>query len=146
MSPDLVAIAHAFPTVALVGLIWFVQVVHYPLFALVGERDYARYAAAHVRRTTWVVAPLMLTEFGCAVALALSPPAPELAWLTTTGFVLLVVVWVSTALLQVPCHRRLERELDREVVARLVATNWIRTLAWTARGVIALVIVLLVDR
>jgi hypothetical protein len=48
------------------------------------------------------------------------------------------VIWLSTALLQVPLHNLLARGLDREAVARLVQTNWIRTAAWSARAVVSL--------
>ena len=56
-------------TLALVGLIWFVQVVHYPLFAKVGSSSFADYEQSHQRRTTLVVAPLMLVEAATAIAL-----------------------------------------------------------------------------
>ena len=51
------------------GLIWFVQVVHYPLFAKVSG-TYPAYQAEHMARTTWVVAVPMLVELGAGVLLA----------------------------------------------------------------------------
>jgi hypothetical protein len=48
------------------------------------------------------------------------------------------VIWASTALWQVPAHRRLEHGFDPRVHGRLVSTNWVRTAAWSARGVVAL--------
>jgi hypothetical protein len=138
----IVAAVHAFATLSMTGLIWFVQVVHYPLFGAVGEREFVGYAAAHVRRTTAVVAPLMLAEAATAAWLALRPPSPGAVWATTAGFLLLLVAWISTALLQVPCHRRLERGPDRAAVDRLVASNWIRTSAWTVRAVLAIVLLI----
>jgi hypothetical protein len=136
-----IVIAHAFATIALAGLIWFVQVVHYPLMARVGSEEFSAYASEHVRRTTLVVAPLMLAELAAASWLALWPPVPQVIWATTVGFLLLIVVWLSTAVLQVPCHRQLERGLDPLRVRRLVTTNWVRTLAWTARAASALYLV-----
>lgn len=136
-----IVMLHAFASVALTGLIWFVQVVHYPLFAAVGESEFARYEALHVRRTGYVVMPLMLTELVTAAWLAYRPPAPDSAWATFTGLALLTAVWLSTAFGQVPCHRRLESGFDAATVGRLVATNWLRTVAWTARAVLALYLV-----
>ena len=49
-------------TLFMTGLIWFVQIVHYPLMGTVPQGEFRRYALAHQRQTTWVVAPLMLTE------------------------------------------------------------------------------------
>jgi hypothetical protein len=37
-------------------------------------------------------------------------------------------------------HRRLERGFDADAHRRLVLGNWVRTVAWTARGVILLLI------
>ena len=53
---------HMFSTLAMVGLIWFVQVVHYPLFSSVGQSPFPEYERLHQKRTTLVVAPLMLIE------------------------------------------------------------------------------------
>lgn len=131
---------HAAATWLLVGLIWFVQVVHYPMLARLGPDGFDEHALFHVRRTSLVVAPAMLAEAGCASWLALAPPSPAAVAPTAVGFALLLAVWLSTALLQVPCHRRLERGYDLAAARRLVGSNWIRTLAWTARGAIALLL------
>jgi sterol desaturase/sphingolipid hydroxylase (fatty acid hydroxylase superfamily) len=69
-------VANLAATWFMVGLIWFVQVVHYPLFAAVPAGEpFAAYHRQHVRRTTWVVAPVMLVELVTAVALLLARPA-----------------------------------------------------------------------
>ena len=47
-------------------------------------------------------------------------------------------VHLSTITLQVPAHGRLEHGWDPVVANRLVRTNWIRTIGWTIRGVLAL--------
>lgn len=72
-------LAHAASTLAMTGVIWFVQVVHYPLFAAVGRKGFAAFEASHRRLTTWVVAPLMLVELVCAAWLALCPAAAAAA-------------------------------------------------------------------
>lgn len=122
----------------MVGLIWFVQVVHYPLLARVGRGGFAGYEASHVRRTTWVVAPPMLVEAVLAVVLAVRPPVgvPKVAaWV---AFGLLGIIWLSTAFLQVPMHRRLAAGFDDDAHRRLVSLNWIRTTAWSVRGLLVL--------
>ncbi|MEM7204283.1 MAG: hypothetical protein AAF628_28750 [Planctomycetota bacterium] len=130
-------VVHGVATTALTGLIWFVQVVHYPLFANVGNREFPAYAEQHVRRTTMVAAPLMLVEAATAAWLTIAPPTPAVAPLTWVGFALLLVIWISTAALQVPCHGRLARGFDPKIAGRLVRTNWVRTIAWTARCALA---------
>lgn len=131
---------HAAATLALVGLIWTIQIVHYPLMADVGEDAFAGYHARHERAITWIVAPLMLTELVTSAWLVLASPVPLDALLTGAGLVLVLIVWGMTAFVAVPLHARLGRGFDAAVHERLVRTNWVRTLAWSARGVLALVL------
>ena len=131
-------LAHAGSTLAMAGVIWFVQVVHYPLFAAVGAEGFAAYEAAHRRLTTRVVAPLMLVELAAAIGLLVRPPAAVPAWAAWVGLALLAVVWGSTFAVQVPLHERLSRGFDAAVHRRLVRGNWVRTMAWTVRAGLAL--------
>ncbi len=129
---------HAAATLFMTGLIWLVQVVHYPLFALVGTESFVAYAQAHQRRITPVVVPVMLLEVVTAIALVALLPAgrPRIAaWI---GLGLLAAIWLSTAFLQVPLHRRLLGGYDDATIARLVRGNWLRTFAWTLRAVLAI--------
>jgi hypothetical protein len=122
-----VLLSHLAATLFMVGAVWFVQVVHYPLMA--GQS--AAYAREHGRRTGWVLGPVMLVELGTACLLAWAVPAgPSLV-----GLALLLVIWASTFCVQVPCHNKLVVEHDAAVHRRLVATNWLRTLLWSVRGV-----------
>ena len=134
----LVLLLNAASTLYLVGLNWLVQWVHYPLFAGVGEKEFAAYERAHVARITPVVAPAMLIEAKTALVLALFPPAaiaPLLSWL---GLAAVVAIWLSTFLLQVPQHEELRSGFDARSHDRLVRTNWIRTILWSLRGALVL--------
>jgi hypothetical protein len=44
---------------------------------------------------------------------------------------------VVTLAASVPAHRDLGHGFDPAVHARLLATNWVRTLAWSAQGAVA---------
>jgi hypothetical protein len=146
---ETILVVHAAATLFLTGLIWFVQVVHYPLFERVGRDVFAEYERLHAQWTLRVVAPAMLAEGICAVVIVmksgsarpllpfLSAPEPDRGW-AMAGLGLLAAIWVSTFALQVPCHRRLAEGFDAETARRLVRTNWIRTVAWTARAWVAL--------
>ena len=125
-----VLIANAVATWFMAGLIWFVQVVHYPMFAYVGPEAFAAYHARHTTRTLWVVIGPMVVELLTAAALAWLHPA---AW-TWAGLALVVVIWLSTAAVQVPRHGRLSKAFDAAVVRSLSRTNWVRTVAWSLRA------------
>ena len=73
-----------------------------------------------------------------AALLKYSNGSTSLAWL---GFGLLIVIWISTATLSVPAHDALKAGFSAGTWQKLVSTNWIRTAAWSARGVIVMVII-----
>ncbi len=132
---ETLVVVHASATWFMTGLAWFVQAVHYPLLELVGQERWVEYERRHVRRTSWIVAPVMTIEALVASLLVLAPALPR--GLTVTGLVLLSVVWASTFLLQVPLHERLERGFLADAHRRLVISSWIRTFAWSLRAGVA---------
>lgn len=129
---------HLFATLFMTGLIWFVQVVHYPLFASVPESGFAEYEQRHRYLTTWVVAPPMLVEGLTAVLLLVFLPAGRRSWKLRAGLLLLAVIWLSTAFIQVPLHEQLSEEFQLSQHQNLIASNWIRVVAWSLRGLLAL--------
>ncbi|GAB5558847.1 MAG: hypothetical protein SynsKO_04940 [Synoicihabitans sp.] len=122
-------------TWALVGLIWTVQIVIYPQLATMRPDGFAEWHRAYTHRMGWVVGPLMLAEMGLATLWVLVAPGSTAAWM---GLSLVGVNALSTIALQVPIHRKLSRGWRAETIATLVATNWIRTAAWSIRGLILL--------
>ena len=133
------AYCHLVATVFMVGLIWFVQVVHYPLFDRISGDASIQYAAEHQRRTAWVVGLPMLVEGITTLWLFFDPINGRL--LPLLGGLVLLKIHLSTIFLQVPLHKKLSQGYEREVVRKLVATNWIRTIGWTIRAAIAVAIV-----
>ena len=132
---------HLIATVFMAGLITFVQVVHYPLMAKVGDHTWVAYEQAHTVRTGWVVIPPMLAELGSAVWIFASANGDQVQGLALAGLVLLALIWISTAVFQAPAHGRLVLGFDGEVHRRLVRSNWIRTAAWLGRVPIAVTMI-----
>ena len=137
-----ILILHFAVTWAMVGLIWLVQVVNYPLFAEVPASRFQRYEKRHVQRIGFVVGPLMVAEALTGVLLLALAPTAALHGVAVAGALLLLTIWLSTAFLQVPLHAKLEAAYDEAVHRRLILTNWVRTWAWTARGVLLLLALL----
>ncbi len=127
-------------TLTMTGIIWFVQIVHYPLFAHIPPASFTQYEAQHATRTGWVVAPLMCAELATALLMLSSKarPAPISTTAAIAGAALVTIIWLSTGLIQVPLHNRLSTGYDASTIRTLVTTNWIRTLAWTARSALLL--------
>ena len=133
---------HLAATAGMMGLIWFVQVVHYPLFAAVDPDRFVAYEVAHTRLTAWVVGPLMAVVGVSALVIAALLRDEVGIVLPLVGLSLLAVIHASTVFLQVPAHRRLSAAYDAEVQQRLVRTNWVRTVGWSLRTVVATAMIL----
>lgn len=112
------------------GLIWFVQIVHYPIFARVAPDYFRGFHAAHMSLTGRVVILPMLIELGLAFVLAFRVSG----WMSWAALALVGVAWLSTFLFSVPAHGQLGEGFNAEAITRLVATNWIRCWAWTLRA------------
>jgi hypothetical protein len=132
-----ILLVHAAATLFMTGVIWFVQVVHYPLFSELGA-GLAGYEVRNMRLTTWLVAGPMLVELVTGLVIGARPPRETPSFLAWSGLALLGIIWASTALLQAPQHARLATLFEPETLRLLVATNWLRTVAWTARAVLVL--------
>lgn len=138
---DGVTTAHALSLALMTGVIWVIQVVHYPLFATVPPTARREYFKRHVYRISLLVMPLMLIELATAVALVVLAYGHEVvtyavfyAWLNLG---LLVGTWLSTFLIQVPHHNRLKSNPgDDATIHALVRWNWLRTMLWSARLVL----------
>ena len=135
-SPETVLLVHLAVTAFMTGLIWYVQVVHYPLMAGWPHDDFGRWEVSHRDLTAAVVIPGMMLEGVTATWLVIRPPKGVAPWLLVAGAAALLGIWASTFLLQLPAHGMLTLGWDEGVHARLVATNWIRTALWTARLVL----------
>jgi len=125
----------------MVGLIWVMQIVHYPLFAQVGEATYGTFQTEHMQRITKVLFVPWGIEALTTLALVLVAPTPKLRAVALIGAALFAAVTLITALLAAPIHGRLVDGFDAVEHGRLLSVNWARTALWTARGAVALAVV-----
>ncbi|MBR9977472.1 MAG: hypothetical protein KFH87_05240 [Bacteroidetes bacterium] len=125
-----------FCTFALTGIIWFMQIVHYPLMRKVGKGRFVVYARAHLMLATFIIAPLMLLE-ATAVFYGL---ISQTHWIadeaSRLGAVLLLIIWIITFALHLPQQRKLEREFEARAYRRMLFGNWVRCYGWSFRSII----------
>jgi len=133
---NLIFLAHLATTLYLVGLIWIVQILVYPAMAHIGTDGYAAYHNLHTSRITPVVAPAMIIELLTAIYFVFAPVEKIDYRYFWCGLALILIIWVSTFFVQVPLHEKLGASFDSDVQKKLVLTNWIRTVAWTLRGLL----------
>ena len=126
------------------GVIWFVQLRHYPLFTGVSPENFSAYEARHQMRTGLVVIPGMLTEVFTGVILFVLNVEfranQSISWAFLGSLGLLLIIWGSTFFIQVPLHAKLEKAFDTQTIKHLVNSNWIRTVSWSARSLALLYI------
>ncbi len=125
-------------TLYMTGLIWFVQVVHYPLFERVDLESFRRYHADHTRMTTFVVLPPMVLELASSALMVGHRPDGTDPWMAWLGLALAVATWLTTFLFSVPAHNRLALGFDAGSHRFLVRTNGLRVLAWSSHSAVLL--------
>ncbi len=137
--PETVLAAQALASSAMCGLIWFVQMVHYPLFACTDTTHSPDYPDENQRRTAPVVIPPMLIEAVTAAIIAANPPPAIGRPAALAGLAMVAALWLSTLFVQMPLHARLKHDGHAPAtVAALVKSNWARTALWSARALLAI--------
>ncbi|MEM8884320.1 MAG: hypothetical protein AAGD14_09640 [Planctomycetota bacterium] len=129
---------HAFASLMMLGVIWTVQVVHYPLFRAVGRDHWVRYHQRHVQSMGLIVGPLMSLELLTAGLLVFARPPVLPMWAVVANLVLVLSTWLSTGFREMPRHQKLALRYDGPGIKQLVRGNWFRTLAWSLHGVLVL--------
>ena len=138
MSQLHLLILHSFSTFFMAGLIWLVQLVHYPGFKFVNGGEFINFENFHTSRISFIVIPAMFFELITGTILVLSHQKNTL-FLTAMG--LLLLIWLSTFFLSVPLHSKLSLGKNLESIDALVKTNWPRTILWTLRcGILSYII------
>ena len=114
----------------LTGVIWTIQLVHYPSFHFIDKLSFTNFHNFHERRISIIVMPLMLIELITSIALYIHN-----MWSIIFALNLLIVglIWCSTFFVQVPIHSILSEKKDKNLIEKLVNTNWIRTFLWSIR-------------
>ena len=131
-------LANLFSTIFMCGVIWIVQLVHYPLFAKVGGELFREYHADHNTLISLIVVPAMLIELGASIFFIFDRPAQVTTIEVWVGLGLVLLAWGSTFFLSVPAHTLLASGFEAQAHTALVQTNWIRTFAWTAHSFVLL--------
>lgn len=139
MPDRLLLLSHAGFTLAMVGIMWSVQLAIYPQFRAVPVDDFVPYITNHSSRIIMVLAPFAPFELILALLVWVLRPDGTSGFLAFVSGLLLAAAWIGTALWYAPMHGQLQAGgYDRDLIERLIVTNWLRTALWSARGVIAL--------
>ena len=124
-------IIHLIATSVMVGVIWIIQLVHYPSFHFIELKQYTTFQRFHMSRISYVVIPAMLTELFTIILIVIS--MDQIDTLVLASAILLMFIWLMTAVFFSGVHQKLTLGYDQIVVDKLVKLNWGRTLLWTLR-------------
>ena len=127
----LVLFVHLIFTSVMTGVIWVIQIVHYPSFHFVEKELYTAFQKFHMNRISIIVIPIMLSELITGLLLLLDKSSKSS--LLITSFVILILIWAITGVFFSKAHNKLIIGYQELVVNQLVVMNWIRTLLWTLR-------------
>lgn len=117
-------------TATLVGLIWTIQLVHYPAFRYVDRDQFVNFHKMHTLRITLFVAPVMVVELMAALYLLFVMSFSGQQLLLS---LLVLGTWLSTFFLSVPQHNILAQGKDEKRILKLIQYNWVRTTLWTLK-------------
>lgn len=121
-------------SIFLTGIIWFMQIVHYPLFKYQSNIAFHK---ENQKRSAFLIFPLMAIEFVLSLVLLIITIHTHLFMTILIINILLWLILISTFLLQAPCHVKLKRHADQShIIANLVLTNWIRTFLITIKSIL----------
>lgn len=121
------------------GVIWVLQLNHYPLYAKVGQREFRDYMTAHNGRILLPIVLPGIAAFISSLWLLWQRPFEIPNWSLWLVNLLNAATLLSTIFVQGPAHNQLARDGYSEILIRkIITTNWLRTLAWTVNGLLLL--------
>ncbi len=124
-----------FTTFFMTGIIWFIQIVQYPSFVLTDPSYFQKFHHFHSEKITFIVAPIMILELIFTLIFAIYQTKPLERIIAAASFLLIVLIFISTILIQVPIHNQLSANgKNIQVINELISTNWTRTILWTLKS------------
>ena len=127
---DLLFFLNVISAFLLTGVIWTIQIVHYPSFHYIDKLSFTNFHHFHERRISIIVMPLMLIELTTSTVLYINNMSSIVFAL---NLLIVVLIWCSTFFIQVPIHSILSQKKDKKLIEKVMNTNWIRTFLWSMR-------------
>lgn len=131
-----ILLTNLFASFFLCGLIWIIQLVHYPFFKYVSNEKFEDAMGFHRKKISLIVVPVMFAELLSSFWLSFF--SSSYTNYHITGLVTVLLIWGVTFTTQVPLHRKLSQTIDQQIVDKLVLSNWIRTALWSTKAIIGI--------
>lgn len=136
MEIEILSDIHFLSTSLMVGIIWVIQLLHYPTFHFIKESDYVEFQHFHMQRISFIVVPVMIIELLSGFMLVYYFRSN----LLILCLIILLVIWLITFVFFTKLHQSLLGGYDKIIVDKLVQINWSRTVLWSLRLIILIYI------
>ena len=136
MEIEILSEVHFLSTSLMVGIIWVIQLLHYPAFHFIKESDYVEFQHFHMQRISFIVVPVMILELFSAFMLVYYVRSN----LLILCLIILLFIWLITFVFFTKLHQSLLSGYDKIIVDKLVQINWSRTVLWSLRLIILIYI------
>ncbi len=136
MEIEILSDIHFLSTSLMVGIIWVIQLLHYPTFHFIKESDYVEFQHFHMQRISFIVVPVMIIELLSGFMLVYYFRSN----LLILCLIILLVIWLITFVFFTKLHQSLLGGYDKIIVKKLVQINWSRTVLWSLRLIILIYI------
>ena len=136
MEIEILSNVHFLSTSIMVGIIWVIQLLHYPTFHFIKESDYEEFQHFHMQRISFIVVPVMALELFSAFMLVYYIQSN----LLILCLIILIFIWLITFAFFTKLHQSLLDGYDKTIVDKLVRINWSRTILWSIRLIILIYI------
>lgn len=116
-------------TFSMFGIIWFMQLIHYPLLNNIRD-GFAQYERADLRRSASFIGPLLILDLVLSIYLIALETTSLLIRLATFNLVLNILYWLWTFLFQLQQHQKLSIGFSKTAIHKLLVSHWVRTSIW----------------
>lgn len=139
----LILLLQVLTTWVLLGILWFIQLVHYPLFRRIKE-NFVQYERDHLRRTASLLVPIAVVDIALNVMLVISLEKGSCIFLISFALAMNIITWLSVFFFQVAEHHSLSDHFSKKIVHKLVKTNWVSTIAWTVKAALIFALIVMI--
>ena len=123
---------HFFLTFFMTGIIWLIQLIHYPSFSFIDKNMYSTFQAFHMNRISFLVGPIMFLELFSGFYLLFFYSESNFF---VINFILNILILTMTIIVFGTIHRKLIEGFKFSLFAKLISMNWIRTILWSMKSI-----------
>ena len=138
ISTDTIIFIQIISSIWMTSLIWVIQCLHYPFFNFIETNKTSVAHKFHTSKIFWLVFPAMIIELFSWIAYLIINL--HLSVLNIIISLSLIGIWLSTIIIQIPQHEKLNTTYTYQQINELVSKNWIRTILWSIKSIALLLL------